>query len=104
MSELCKHQIKDKEKSDWRSTVFRNCKLEAKRDGYCDLHHPENIALAVERAAQSELIEDLRVTQRREESMVGAYMRLRRKEEFDAIIAEVESAEELASKMRGRSR
>lgn len=100
MSELCKHQVKDNEKSTFNNAVFRSCKLKAKRDGYCELHHPENIAYAIESQARNELIDELRAAEKREEALVGSLMRMRRKEEFDAILAEIRDAQSLMEQLR----
>lgn len=98
--EFCKYQIKDKEKSTWKETVYRNCKLEAKKDGYCNMHHPASIAAAIEREALIEIVSEAREAEKREEAMVGAFMRLRKNDEFKAILAGIREAEDLSNELR----
>lgn len=96
-NESCKYQVVDKANSNWRDGVkHRNCRLEAIKEGYCNLHHPVHIATALEQTAQREIIESVRELQRKEELIVGAFMRLRKKTNFDEILLEVSNAKDLA--------
>lgn len=98
--ELCKHQIKDTKASTWQKEVFRSCKLAAKEDGYCDIHHPTNIAKSIAQANVNEIVDDKRVIERREESMVGAFLRIRDAEKFSAILDEIRTSEETVRELR----
>lgn len=98
----CKHQVIDKEKSTYLNKAYRNCKLEAKEDGYCDLHNPKNIA----EREESELIYGMEAEERKiresECNIVGRYMLLKQPETFKRIISQIREAEEL-QKLKGFS-
>lgn len=91
----CKHQVIDKEKSSWTGKVYRNCKLEAKQDGYCDLHNPKRIAESKERELIFSIQRDEREIIEKECYIVGTYMLLKRAEEFKEILKLIRDAEEL---------
>lgn len=100
MTDRCKHQIKDKKASTWNHEVFRNCQVKAGASGYCARHDPANIADAEAAESQREIITELREAKRKEEAAVGLFMRLRRPDEFDALLAALREAETVATEMR----
>jgi len=100
MTETCKHQIKDKKASTWSNEVFRNCQVKAGASGYCGRHDPGNIAEAEAAESQREIIAELREVKRKEEAVVGLFMRLRRPEEFAALLADLKEAEQVADEIR----
>lgn len=97
---LCKHQIKDTKASTWDKAVFRSCKLEAREDGYCDIHNPTNIERKIAQANIAEIVEEKRAIERREEAMVGAFLRIRDGEQFTAILNEIRTSEETVRELR----
>jgi collagenase-like PrtC family protease len=100
MTDTCKHQIKDKKASTWNNKVFRNCQVKAGASGYCARHDPENIAEAEAAESQREIIAEMREVKRKEEAVMGLFMRLRRPEEFAALLADLREAETVATEMR----
>lgn len=97
----CKHQVIDKEKSTYYTKVYRNCKLEAKKDGYCDLHNPKYIAEREERELIHGMEADDRNIRESECNMVGRYMLLKEPERFKEIINTLREAKELERLSRG---
>ena len=96
----CKHQMKDTKASTWKNEVFRQCKLQAKNDGYCDILHPDSIASGLARANFEQIISDLREIEIREERAVGAFMRHRDEEKFNSILADIRASEGVEFRLR----
>ena len=92
--ELCKHEMKDTKASTWGKTVMRQCKMAAKNDGYCDIHHPDSIARSLAQANKQQMIEDLRAIEQHEERIVGAFMRARDGENFARILDDIKASEQ----------
>lgn len=99
-NETCKQQIKDKKASSWNNDVFRNCLGKPDASGYCTRHNPENIIDAEAAASQREIIRELRDACRKEEAAVGLFMRLRRPDEFVALLADLRESEKVVGQMR----
>ena len=99
-NEKCKHYIKDKKASTWDKEVFRSCQVNAGASGYCARHDPANIADAEAAESQREIISLMREVMRKEEAAVGLFMRLRRPQEFIALLADLKESEKVADEMR----
>ena len=80
--------------------VYRNCRAAATRDGYCTGHHPDNIEAALMRAEQQETLDDMREIQRKEEAIVGRFMRRSRPDDFAAILERIQEARRISDEMR----
>lgn len=98
--ELCKHQIKDTKASTWDKDVFRSCKLEAKEDGFCNIHNPANIAKSIALANVADIAEAKRGIERREEALVGAFLRIRDGAKFSDLLNEIITTEETIRELR----
>jgi hypothetical protein len=92
--------MKDKKASTWDHEVFRNCQVKAGASGYCARHDPANIADAEAAESQREIIAELREVKRKEDAVVGLFMRLRRPEEFAALLTDLREAEAVSTEMR----
>ena len=93
-------KIKDKNLTTWGNTVYRRCRSIAKKDGYCALHHPENIEASINSACLHEAVEEKRKIQQLEEAVVGKFLRLKNPSEFMGIISYIKEAEDLAKDLR----
>ena len=89
MTESCLHTVRG-----------RQCQMKAVKDGYCTRHHPETIEAKVADASQYDLVKGAREIEQREEALVGVFMRMRRREEFDSVLKEIKDADMLANQMR----
>jgi len=83
---LCKKQLIDKKKSTYNKKVYRNCKMKAVNDGYCNVHNPEIVRTAHEQSCMNDLMNDLRQIEQVEETAVGRYLRLTDARGFDRIL------------------
>lgn len=102
MKKLCKQMVKDQKASTWDKEVLRNCQMKANENGYCTRHDPDEIARQIASDSQREIIKVIRESNRKEESAVGLFMRLRRQDEFYKLLQELKEAEEVAKEMRIR--
>lgn len=107
MSKQCKGKVLDKSKSWPYDNIYRQCQVRISRGGgdFCHNHDPEQIAQREAAEEQNrivrETVDNVRKIKVKEESVVGAFMRLKRPEEFKEILAEIHEAEKLADLLGG---